>query len=99
MESLPNQQNEDQEMEVMGPELPPEIVTGLKVDDKTKSELKASLKKKGEMSYYYAHDYGAKGFDPEAKKFYGDGLIYGGEPTLISSKSQIEIEKTKEVRA
>ena len=69
---------EDQEM--MGPELPPEIVTGLKVDDKTKSELKASLKKKGDMSYYYAHDYGKKGFDPDAKKFYGDGLVYGGEP-------------------
>ena len=80
MESLPNQQNEDQEMESMGgPELPPEVVAG-KVDDKTKSELKASLKKKGDMSYYYAHDYGKKGFDPDAKKFYGDGLVYGGEP-------------------
>ena len=95
MESLPNQQNEDQDMESMGPELPPEVVTGQKVDDKTKSELKASLKKRGDMSYYYAHDYGKKGFDPDAKKFYGDGLIYGGEPTLISSKSQIEIDQAQ----
>ena len=31
MESLPNQQNKDQEMESMGPELPPEVevVAGL----------------------------------------------------------------------
>ena len=97
MESLPNQQNEDQEM--MGPDLPPEDVTGLKVDDKTKSELKASIKKRGDMSYYYAHDYGKKGFDPDAKKFYGDGLIYGGEPTLISTKSQKEIELDQKLKA
>ena len=40
------------------------------------------------MSYYYAHDYGDNGWDPEAKKFYGKGLIHGGDPTLISTKSQ-----------
>ena len=92
MESLPQQNDEEvQQQEEMGPELPPEIVTGLKVDDKSKSELKASIKKRGDMSYYYAHDYGKKGFDPDAKKFYGEGLIYGGEPTLISSKSSVEI--------
>ena len=55
-----------------GPELPPEfkedaiveekkeepktVIAG-KVDDKDKSELKSSIKKKGQNSYYYAHNY------------------------------------------
>ena len=41
----------------IGPVPPPETSTGLKVDDKDQSELKASIKKKGGNSYYYAHNY------------------------------------------
>ena len=40
-----------------GPVPPPSAVTGLKVDNKEESELKASIKKKGANSYYYAHNY------------------------------------------
>ena len=40
-----------------GPVPPPEDSTGQKVEDKDKSELKASIKKKGQNSYYYAHNY------------------------------------------
>ena len=64
----------------MGPVPPPEVVAG-KVEDKDASELKQSIKKKGANSYYYAHDYSGQNFNDEnAKQFYGDGLIYGGEP-------------------
>ncbi len=47
--------------------------------------MKASIKKKGSNSYYYAHNYEGQNFkDSNAKQFYGDGLIYGGEPQLIA---------------
>ena len=58
--------------------------TGLKVDDKKDSELKSSIAKRGGNSYYYAHD--SKWNEGDAKKFYGDGLIYGGAPTLLEKK-------------
>ena len=78
----------------IGPELPPELATGMKVEDKAKSELKNSINKKGGNSYYYAHNYDGQNFNNEnAKQFYGDGLIYGGEPTLISSGSTKEETK------
>ena len=51
----------------IGPEMPPmdeegnmikeQKIIGGKVDDKSQSELKASIKKKGANSYYYAHNY------------------------------------------
>ena len=67
----------------IGP-MPPSI--GGKVDNPDESELRASIKKKGANSYYYAHNYEGQNFNNEnAKKFYGDGLIYGGEPTLVST--------------
>ena len=57
------------------------MVNGTKVDDKDLSELKASVKKKGGNSYYYAHNYEGQNFnDANAKKIYGDGIIHGGEP-------------------
>ena len=56
-------------------------MTGAKVENKDESELKNSIKKKGQNSYYYAHNYDGQNFNSEnAKKFYGDGLIYGGAP-------------------
>ena len=79
-----------------GPIPPPEAVTGLKTDNKDESELKQSIKKKGQNSYYYAHNYDGQNFNNEnAKQFYGDGLIYGGEPTLISKKEKTEGEEVK----
>ena len=48
-----------------GPEMPPDFVNGEKVDDKEKSELKASIKKKGANSYYYAHNYDGQNFNNE----------------------------------
>ena len=41
----------------IGPTLPPELVNGLKTDEVEKSALKESIKKKGQNSYYYAHNY------------------------------------------
>ena len=42
----------------------------------SKSELEASIQKRGDNSYYYAHNYEGQEFNNEnAKKFYGDGLI------------------------
>ena len=87
-----------------GPEMPPmdengnmikeSKINGMKVDDKSQSELKASIKKKGANSYYYAHNYDNSDFDNEkAKKFYGDGLIYGGEPQLIEKRETKEESK------
>ena len=79
-----------------GPMPPPPTVNGLKTDSVEQSELKNSIKKKGQNSYYYAHNYGNQNFNDEnAKKFYGDGLIYGGEPTLISS-NQIQKPEAEE---
>ena len=64
-----------------GPMPPPEMVNGIKVEDRDKSELKASISKKGANSYYYAHNFDGQNFNNEnAKQFYGNGLIYGGEP-------------------
>ena len=37
----------------------------MKTDDKTKSELKASIKKLGQNSYYYAHNYDGQNFNDE----------------------------------
>ena len=72
-----------------GPALPPGLANGLKVDDKEKSALKDSIKKKGGNSYYYAHNYEGQNFSNEqAKTFYGDGLIYGGEPKLIGESEK-----------
>ena len=71
----------------IGPEVPPESVDGLKVENKDQSALKESIKKKGGNSYYYAHNYDGQNFNDEnAKTFYGDGLIYGGEPTLVETR-------------
>ena len=75
--------------------VPPSEVQGKKVDEVDKSALKESIKKKGQNSYYYAHNYDGQNFDNEnAKKFYGDGLIYGGEPTLVEKRD--ETAKPKE---
>ena len=41
----------------MGPIPPPSFVNGSKVEDPSESELKASIKKRGANSYYYAHNY------------------------------------------
>ena len=41
----------------IGPTPPPELVNGQKVEDKSESELKASIAKRGQSSYYYAHNY------------------------------------------
>ena len=77
-----------------GPVPPPESITGKKVENKEESELKASIKKKGQNSYYYAHNYDGQNFNNEnAKQFYGDGLIYGGEPTLICKKEKSTAEE------
>ena len=77
----------------MGPIPPPDMVNGTKVDDVEKSALKQSIKKLGTNSYYYAHNYEGQNFNDEnAKQFYGNGLIYGGEPTLVKT-----IEKTEKV--
>ena len=54
---------------------------GSKVQDKNDSELRNNIKKKGSNAYYYAHD--SKWNEGDAKKFYGDGLIYGGAPEMI----------------
>ena len=82
----------------IGPVLPPEDTTGLKVDDKDKSALKESIKKKGQHSYYYAHNYDGQNFnDSNAKQFYGDGLIYGGEPTLVATREKTDTVKKVEV--
>ena len=63
----------------------------MKVADKSQSELKSSIKKKGQNSYYYAHNYDNQNFDDaNAKTFYGDGLIYGGEPQLIEKREAAE---------
>ena len=63
----------------------------MKVDDKAASELKSSIKKKGQNSYYYAHNYDNQNFDDDkAKKFYGNGLIYGGEPVLVEKRDAKE---------
>ena len=60
----------------IGPLPPPDMVNGLKVDDKAESELKASIAKRGQSSYYYAHNYDGQNFNcDKAKQFYGDGLI------------------------
>ena len=51
--------------------------------------MKASIKKKGQHSYYYAHNYEGQNFnDTNAKQFYGDGLIYGGEPQLVATRDK-----------
>ena len=77
----------------VGPVPPPEMVNGLKVADKDQSALKDSIKKKGGNSYYYAHNYDGQNFNNEnAKTFYGDGLIYGGEPTLIEKRDSAKVE-------
>ena len=82
MEST-NQENTNTE-NTIGPVLPPEVAKTGFVEDPAKSALKASIAKKGQNSYYYAHNYEGQNFNnANAKKFYGDGLIYGGEPTLI----------------
>ena len=83
-----------------GPQ-PPAETMGLKVDNKEESELKASIKKKGQNSYYYAHNYDGQNFNDEnAKKFYGDGLIYGGEPTLVAkNESRLADKKALEKKA
>ena len=58
-----------------------------KVSNKDESELKASIKKKGGHSYYYAHNYDGQNFnDATAKKFYGDGIIHGGDPVLVEKR-------------
>ena len=60
---------------------------GAKTDDVAKSALKESIKKKGGNSYYYAHNYDGQNFDnATAKKFYGDGIIHGGEPVLVEKR-------------
>ena len=60
------------------------------MDDKSQSELKTSIKKRGQNSYYYAHNYENTDFNNEkAKKFYGDGIIHGGEPVLVERKSTV----------
>lgn len=57
------------------------------VDAKDKSELASSINKKGGNSYYYAHNYSGQNFNDEtAKKVYGDGIIHGGDPVLVSTK-------------
>ena len=79
----------------IGP-VPP--ANGLKTEDPTKSALKESIKKKGQNSYYYAHNYEGQNFnDQNAKTFYGDGLIYGGEPTLIEKRDEPKVEKKPEI--
>ena len=96
----------------IGPEMPPmdedgnmikeekikeKKIIGGKVDDKNQSELKASIKKKGANSYYYAHNYENQNFDDEnAKTFYGDGLIYGGEPQLVETRKSKKEEVKRE---
>ena len=59
------------------------------VEDKNESELKTSIKKRGANSYYYAHDYGDVD-KSQAKQFYGNGIIYGGEPKLLEKKDATE---------
>ena len=92
-----------------GPEVPPDFdmqpaeekkepIVG-KVEDKNQSELKASITKKGQNSYYYAHNYDGQNFNSEnAKKFYGNGLIYGGEPQLVEKKESAVTEKEEKQR-
>ena len=80
--------------EEMGPIPPPNMLNGTKVDDPEQSALKQSIKKKGTNSYYYAHNYEGQNFNNEnAKQFYGDGLIYGGEPTLLSKNESMKKEE------
>ena len=56
------------------------------VEDKEKSELKNSISSKGDNSYYYAHNYDGQNFnDEKAKNVYGDGIIHGGQPNLLSN--------------
>ena len=93
--------NQDQLPNDIGPELPPEFgqteVQGKFTDDKEKSFLKDSIKKKGTNSYYYAHDYSGQNFDDKtAAKVYGDGIIHGGDPVLVQTKSKKEEEKSQD---
>lgn len=79
----------------IGPELPPEMGEAF-TTDKDKSALKESIKKKGQNSYYYAHNYDGQNFDNDtAKKVYGDGIIHGGAPTLIMKKESNKEEEKK----
>ena len=56
------------------------------VTDKSQSELKQSINRKGGNSYYYAHNYEGQNFNNEqAKKVYGDGIIHGGDPVLVAT--------------
>ena len=42
------------------------------------------------------HNYDNQNFDDEkAKQFYGDGLIYGGEPQLIEKRETKKVEEVK----
>ena len=51
-----------------GPIPPPEVVNGTKVNDVEQSALKASIKKKGANSYYYAHNYDGQNFNNDNAK-------------------------------
>ena len=53
-----------------------------------------NIQKKGSNSYYYAH--APKDFTTEgAIHFKGDGKIYGGNPTLITTRSLDEAAALK----
>ena len=64
------------------------------VESKDKSELASSISKKGGNSYYYAHNYSGQNFNDEtAKKVYGDGIIHGGDPILVSKSEDTKIKR------
>ena len=99
MESTPQQE--------AGPEVPPEFdqkenarpdePTEAFVKDKEQSELASSISKKGGNSYYYAHNYAGQNFDDEqAKKVYGDGIIHGGDPVLVSRSEDTKVKRDDE---
>ena len=47
----------EQPVNDFGPVPPPNMVNGLKTQNKEESELKNNISKKGANSYYYAHNY------------------------------------------
>lgn len=59
--------------------------------------MKSSISKKGGNSYYYAHNYDGQNFnDDQAKKVYGDGIIHGGDPVLVSKGEDTKLKQVEE---